>query len=154
MRTEIITLRQRTGAGVMAAKKAFVEAGGDLAQAEQIIYERQWNRPPAGPAAAGVVFCGAHQGRIGAMVEVRCQTDFAARTEAFQAFGREIVMQVIGADPADVPALLEQDFLRPEYDDRGLLKPAKTVRQRLQEISARTGENVEIARLARFEVGR
>jgi elongation factor Ts len=154
MKEEIMILRQRTGAGVMDAKRAFTEASGDLARAEQIIHERHGGRPPSGVATSGAVFCGTHQGRIGALVEIRCQTDFAARTEEFQAFGRETVTQVLGADPADVLSLMAQDLLRPEYDEKGVLKPHRTVQQLMQQLIARTGETVEIARFTRFELGR
>lgn len=100
----------------MDAKRALKEAAGDLARAEQIIRERQWNRPSPAVATAGAVYRGTHQSRLGAIVEIRCQTDFAARTDEFQAFGREIALQILAADPADVPVLLAQDLLRPDYD--------------------------------------
>lgn len=93
---DVKKLRDETGAGVMDAKRALDEADGNFDQARDILREQ-------GMAAAakragretgqGVVEAYIHgQGRIGAMVEVQCETDFVARTDAFRGLAREVAM--------------------------------------------------------------
>ncbi len=161
---DVKRLRDETGAGVMDCKRALDEADGDLDRAKELLRER-------GVAAAakrsdrttgqGLVEAYIHgEGRIGALVEVNCETDFVARTESFRQLARDVAMQVAAMDPQwltpdDVPddapgdkeeqALLTQPFIK----DAG-----RTVQDLVQEAMAQTGENVRISRFARFELGR
>ena len=156
-------LREETGAGVMDAKRALDEAGGDFDKARLLLRERgiasAAKRSERETNQGTVVSYIHNQGRIGALVEVNCETDFVARTEAFQTLARDIAMQVAAMNPAgllpeDVPAdaiggqaanaLLTQPFIK----DSG-----KTIQQLMQDVIASTGENVRIARFARFELG-
>ena len=163
VRDLIKQLREITGAGVMDCKRAIEEAECDLKQAERIIYaqgmakaEKRSDRV----AGQGVVESYIHQGRIGAIVEVNCETDFVARTEDFRSLAREVAMQVASMNPqylakSDVPesepaeakdvALLEQPYIR---------DGSRTVGQLVTETSAKTGEKIAIRRFQRFEVGR
>ncbi len=102
--TEMIKeLREETGAGVMDAKRALEEAGGDKAKAKQILRER-------GIAAAakrqdretsnGVVDAYIHAGgRVGVLVEVNCETDFVARTDEFRRFVHEVALHIAALRP-------------------------------------------------------
>ncbi len=102
--TEMIkTLRAKTGAGVLDCRQALEQAGGDLEQAAAFLHEK-------GLAAAtkragretrnGVIDLYNHgDGRVGVMVEVNCETDFVARTEAFRTFAHEVALQVAAAAP-------------------------------------------------------
>ena len=102
-----------------------------------------------------------HNGRLGALVEVNCETDFVARTPDFQQFCRDVAMQVAAMspryiDPDDVPAadrttqnvsevcLLEQPFVKDGQ---------VTIRELLKALIAKTGENIIIRRIAKFSVG-
>jgi elongation factor Ts len=160
---DVRRLREETGAGVMDAKRALDEAGGNFDKARQLLRER-------GIASAakrsdretnqGIVESYIHgQGRIGALVELNCETDFVARTEAFRTLARDVAMQVAAMNPAglrpeDVPAdaiggqaanaLLTQPFIK---------DGSKTIEQLVQDVVATTGENVRVARFARFELG-
>ncbi|MFA7297746.1 MAG: elongation factor Ts [Dehalococcoidia bacterium] len=160
---DVRRLREETGAGVMDAKRALDEAGGNFDKARQLLRER-------GIASAakrsdretnqGIVESYIHgQGRIGALVELNCETDFVARTEAFRTLARDVAMQVAAMNPAglrpeDVPAdaiggqaanaLLSQPFIK---------DGSKTIEQLVQDVVAQTGENVRVARFARFELG-
>ena len=158
-------LRDRSGAGVMDAKRALDEAGGDMERAAALLRER-------GLAAAakraeretsqGVVDTYIHAGgRIGALVEVNCETDFVANTDEFRALVHEVAMQVAAMNPAVVaPA---DRVGRPELEGADeevvlLSQPwvkdgSKTVGELVQDAVARTGENIRVRRFARFELG-
>lgn len=158
-------LREATGAGVMDAKRALDETGGDLKKAAAIIREK-------GIAAAakrseretsqGVVESYIHGGgRIGVVVELNCETDFVANTADFRQLAKDIAMQVAAMNPKYISAdertaddeglqdsevaLLSQPFIR---------EPGKSIGDLVKDVVARTGENVRVRRFARFELGR
>ncbi len=105
---DVKTLRDRTGAGIMDAKAALQEASGDVAKAIEILrVTGQASAAKRGERAAaeGVVSSYIHAGgRIGALVEVDCETDFVARTDQFQEFAREVALHVAAANPQYVSA--------------------------------------------------
>jgi len=98
---DVKSLRERTGAGIMDAKAALQESGGDIDRAMEILRVKgQASAAKRGgrTASEGVVSSYIHAGgKIGVLVEVDCETDFVARTEAFQAFAREVAMHVAAA---------------------------------------------------------
>ena len=100
---DVKSLRARTGAGIMDAKAALQESGGDLDKAIEILRVRgQASAAKRGERAAaeGVVSSYIHAGgNIGVLVEVDCETDFVARTDAFQEFARELALHVAAANP-------------------------------------------------------
>ena len=97
------SLRDRTGAGMMACKEALEEMGGDEEKAVELIQKKglvKVAKKAGAIAAEGLVHSYVHGGgRIGVLVEVNCQTDFVARNEEFKAFVDEIAMQVASANP-------------------------------------------------------
>jgi elongation factor Ts len=105
---DVKSLRERTGAGIMDAKAALQESGGDLDKAIEILRVKgQASAAKRGErhAAEGVIASYIHAGgQIGAMVEVDCETDFVARTEEFQAFAREVAMHVAASSPRYISA--------------------------------------------------
>ena len=100
---DVKSLRERTGAGIMDAKAALQESGGDLDKAIEILRVKgQASAAKRGERAAaeGVVSSYIHAGgKIGVLVEVDCETDFVARTDQFQEFAREVAMHVAAANP-------------------------------------------------------
>src|SRR5919107_547094 len=98
---DVKSLRERTGAGIMDSKAALQEAEGDIDRAIEILRVKgQASAAKRGgrTASEGVVSSYVHAGgKIGVLVEVDCETDFVARTEAFQAFAREVAMHVAAA---------------------------------------------------------
>jgi elongation factor Ts len=100
---DVKALRDRTGAGIMDAKAALQESGGDVDKAIEILRVRgQASAAKRGGrvAAEGVVASYIHAGgNIGVLVEVNCETDFVARTDEFQAFAREVALHVAAANP-------------------------------------------------------
>ena len=100
---DVKSLRERTGAGIMDAKAALQESGGDLDKAIEILRVKgQASAAKRGGrhAAEGAVSSYIHAGgKIGVLVEVDCETDFVARTAEFQQFAREVAMHVAAANP-------------------------------------------------------
>jgi elongation factor Ts len=116
---DVSELRTRTGAGMMDCKRALEEAGGDMDKASEILRKKgiaKAEKRAGKVAAQGVVVSYLHHnGQVGALLELNCETDFVARTEAFQQLARDIALHVASADPIavnpeDVPAeLLERE---------------------------------------------
>jgi elongation factor Ts len=100
---DVKSLRDRTGAGIMDAKAALQESGGDVDKAIEILRVKgQASAAKRGERTAGegTVATYIHAGgQIGALVEVDCETDFVARTDEFQAFAREVAMHVAASNP-------------------------------------------------------
>jgi len=110
---DVKALRDRTGAGMMACRDALLEAGGDIEKAVEILRtkgEAQAAKRAGAETREGAVQSYIHAGnKIGAMVEVDCQTDFVARNEEFVEFARDLALHIAAAAPLaiseeDVPA--------------------------------------------------
>src|SRR6478609_3652230 len=116
---DVSELRGRTGAGMMDCKRALEESAGDMDKAAEILRKKGIAKAEkrAGKVASQgrVVSYLHHNGQVGAMVELNCETDFVARTEDFHQLARDIALHVASADPLavnpeDVPAeLLERE---------------------------------------------
>lgn len=145
---EIKKLREKTGAGIADSRKALEEAKGDFKKAEELV--KSWGLDKAAAKSdravgAGLVETYIHSGgKVGAMVEVACETDFVARTDEFKNLAHEIAMQVAAMDPKDVESLQKQEYIRDS---------SKTIDQLVKETIAKVGENVIIKRFIRFELG-
>lgn len=100
---DVKALRDRTGAGMMACRDALVEAGGDADKAVEILRakgEAQAAKRSGAETREGAVQSYIHAGnKIGAMVEVDCQTDFVARNEEFVEFARDLALHIAAAAP-------------------------------------------------------
>jgi elongation factor Ts len=159
---EIKELRTMTGAGIMDCKRALEETRGDLDAALAILKQRglaKAEKKAHREARQGLVESYIHPGgRIGAMVEVNCETDFVAHTDEFKKLACDLTMQVAAMDPSfidndDLPqemdpsqvCLLHQPFIR---------DPQKTVQDIITETIAKVGENIRVGRFARFELGK
>lgn len=103
---EVKTLRDRTGAGMLACRDALADAEGDIEKAVEILRARgeaQAAKRAGAEAREGVVQSYIHAGgKIGAMVEVNCQTDFVARTDRFTEFARDLALHIAAAAPVAV----------------------------------------------------
>ena len=106
-------LRERTGAGLMDCKGALKESGGDVDKALEYLRVKglaKAQKKSSRATSEGTVVSYIHPGsRIGVLVEVNCETDFVARTDEFQSFGRDVAMQIAATSPIalgreDVPA--------------------------------------------------
>jgi len=95
-------LRETTGAGVLDCKKALEATNGDMDQAQQILREKGLARAAkkAGrEAKEGLIEAYIHMGKVGALVELNCETDFVARTPEFKELAHDLAMQVVAASP-------------------------------------------------------
>ena len=160
---DIKALREVTGAGVMDSKKALEETGGDMKKAEEFL--RQQGIASAAKKAnratnQGIIQSYIHSGgRIGAIIELNCETDFVARTDDFQGLANNLAMQIAAMSPtyvdeSDVPegeatdpsqdCLMQQSFIR---------DPSRTVQDMVNETVGRLGENIRVRRFKRFSLG-
>jgi elongation factor Ts len=136
-------LRELTGLGFMECKKALAEAGGDLRKAEELLRIRSGakaSKAASRVAAEGVIgaFVSA-DGKVGALVELNCETDFVARNEAFVAFARSLAQIVASRDPNDAQELAALDLM-------GMKVEAKR-----QALVQKIGENMTIRRFKRLQ---
>jgi elongation factor Ts len=195
---EVKALRERTGAAMMDCKAALEEADGDIEKAIEILRvkgQAAAAKRSGRAAAEGIVASYIHAtGKVGVLVEVRCETDFVARNEDFREFASEVAIHIAGSPnppryvsaddipdaerdaerkvleakaredgkPEDVVgrivegqlrkwsqqvALLEQEHVRGDRHE------GKTIEEIRADLAAKTGENVQVARFARFVVG-
>jgi len=157
-------LREQSGAGVMSCRNALIEASGDIEKAQQILKEKgilKAQKKLERSTTQGLIETYVHTGgRIGAMVEVNCETDFVTRTDEFKELAHNLVMQVAAMPPqfisndevpegTDVEPQVDCLLLQPFIKD-----PSKTIQDIIVETIARLGENIKVARFARFELGR
>jgi elongation factor Ts len=139
-------LREITGAGVMDCRKALIEANGDLDVAQRIIGEKglvKVEKRAGRETGAGLAYSYNHAGRIGVLVEARAETDFVVRSEPFQKMVHDLAMQIAAASPANVDELLAQPYIKDE---------SKTVKDIVNDVIAKVGENVVVSQFYRIEV--
>ena len=160
----IKSLREQTGAGISDCKQALEDNGGNLEQAHGgPASRRALSRPPSGPTGRppkGWLKPTSHTGgRVGAMVQLGCETDFVARTEGFRTLAHDIAMQVAAMSPV---YLNEEDM--DEGDDRPaaqvclMQQPfikdgSRTLADLVRETAAQTGENVRVVNFRRLALG-
>ncbi len=156
-------LRDQSGAGIMACRKALLEAQGDIKKASGLLREeglllaqKKANRA----ANQGIIEAYIHTGgRIGAMVEVNCETDFVARTDEFRQLAHHLAMQVAAMNPQVISREEASETSRAELQTACFLlqpyikDPSKTVQDIINETIAKVGENISVNRFARFELG-
>lgn len=113
IKQNLVKLRELTGAGMMECKRALDESKGDLQEAQQIIRKKGLDiakKKSTREVKEGQIIPYIHGGgKLGVLVEINCETDFVAKNEQFQAFARDIAMQVAAAhplyvSPEDIPA--------------------------------------------------
>ena len=156
-------VRNRTNVGIADCNKALLEVGGDVEKAIEFLKQRGAaiaEKMKDTVATEGIIEAYIHHTkRIGALVELNCETDFVARTDEFKRLGRDLAMQIAASSPQfisseEMPAaaeaepqlvcLLSQPFIK---------DPTKTVQEIIAETIAKVGENVKVGRFARFELG-
>ncbi len=156
--TRVKELRDQTGAGVMDCKRALQDADGDMEKAAELLRQKGLTKhlKLAGrEAKQGLIESYIHTGgRIGALVEVNCETDFVARTDEFRTLAREIAMQVASMSPKSVGDLDEVHEDQSVLFNQEYIRDArKTIRDLVKETIAKVGENIVVSRFVRFEVG-
>lgn len=190
---EVSELRQRTGAGMMDCKKALEETGGDMDAAIELLRKsgaaKAEKRVGRGTSEGMIGSYIHHNGKIGVLVEVNCETDFVARTDDFRNLVKSIAEHIAAAAPLAVdkdqipaekiqserrifteqvkesgkPAHLVDKIVEGKieayYKDVCLLyqpwvrDDKKTVGELVKEMSGKTGENIQVRRFTRFQMG-
>lgn len=146
--TDIKKLREETGAGIMDCKKALEESKGDYQKAQEWLKAKGLKKAESRSereVKSGVVEVYSHcEGQVVGLVELLSETDFVARNEEFKKLAHELAMQVAAMNPKNVADLMEQNYIRDEAVKIGDL---------LKDLIAKTGENIVVRRIARFELG-
>jgi elongation factor Ts len=156
-------LRSKSGAGVMDCRSALISCEGDMEKAAVYLKEKGLataQKKAERTTSQGLVAAYIHNtGRIGAMVELNCETDFVARTDEFKELARCLAMQVAALSPQFVS---EEDMPKDADVDpkEGCLllqayikDPTKTVNDIIVETIAKTGENIKVKKFTRYELG-
>lgn len=144
---DIAKLRLETGAGVMDCKKALEEARGDFHQAKEILSRNAEviaKQKSERSAKQGIIECYNHGGKIGVLLEIACESDFVAKNSEFKKLAHELAMQIASMSPQDLEELLAQPYIRDE---------SMTIKDSVQQAIAKIGENIQIKRFVRFELG-
>ena len=162
--TEMIKeLREQSGAGIMDCRSALLGTEGDMEKALDVLKEKgllKAQKKAERTTMQGLVEAYIHTGgRIGAIVEVNCETDFVARTDEFKELAHCLAMQVAAQSPQfvseeEVPAGADVEpeeaclLLQPYIRD-----PARTIQDLILETIAKVGENIRVRRFTRYELG-
>ncbi|MBP7768727.1 translation elongation factor Ts [Candidatus Woesebacteria bacterium] len=145
---DIKALRDLTGAAVMDCKNALTEANGDMKKAEELVKLRglaKAEKKADRETKEGYIASYVHAtGKIAALVEIQCETDFVARNPEFQTMAKEVAMQVTAMNPETVEELLAQEYLR----DASI-----TIEQLVKQLSGKIGEKFVVSKFIRYAVG-
>jgi elongation factor Ts len=140
---QVKKLREETGVSISECKRALEEARGELDRAKEILREKgiELAGKRAGRAAVqGIVESYIHPNkRVGVLLELRCESDFVARSVEFQKLAHDIAAM----NPVFVTALLSQPWIK---------DPQKTIKLLLEEAMTTIGENIIIKAFARYEI--
>jgi elongation factor Ts len=190
---DVMTLRQRTGAGMMEAKKALEDSKGDMDKAAEALRVKgiaKADKRSGKQTSEGVITSYVHHnGKVGVLVEVNCETDFVARTDDFKNLAKEIALHIASAAPVSVdkegvpvekveverriaeeqakasgkPENIVQRMIEGKveafYKDNCLIyqpwirEPKKSIADLIKETSAKVGENIQVRRFVRFQMG-
>lgn len=145
---DIKRLREETSCGVIDCKKALDQASGDFTKAKELLRQRGLEmaaKKSDRVAKEGRIESYIHNGnKIGVVVEVNCETDFVARSEDFIKFTKDLAMHIAAMNPENVESLLAQPFVR---------DASKSIKDMLNDLVAKIGENTVIGRFTRYKIG-
>lgn len=144
---DIARLRAETGAGVMECKQALQDARGDydkaksfLADSAEAIAKEKAERITKNGLIEGYF----HNGKIGVLVELDCESDFVAKNPQFKELAHNLAMQIASMNPKNINELLEQNFIIDETQ-----KVKDYINSQILQIK----ENIQVKRFVRFELG-
>ena len=143
---KIKQLREETGISISECKKALEKAKGNIAMAKEILRKRgkEWAKKKAErETREGIIASYIHPNkRIGALLELNCETDFVAKSPDFQNLAHELCLQIAAMGDGEIP-LLDQPWIKDEN---------RTIKDLIQECIAKLGENIVIKRFVRYEL--
>ena len=141
-------LKEETGAPVIRVKKVLEEVGGDEKKAFGILqkegFEKAAKKEGRETSQGLIETYIHHSGKVAALVELFCETDFVARNELFRNLAHELALQVASMGAKSAEELSSQEFIK---------DPTKKVSDLVKEVIAKTGENVRVGRIYRVELG-
>jgi len=140
-------LREETSAGVSDCRQALEDAGGDYEKAKKLIMERGIEKAAKKAdreTGSGLVESYVHAGKVGVLVELRCETDFVARTDDFKSLAHELALQIAAMNPKDVKVFLASEYIR---------DPKLTIEALIKQTIAKLGENITVSRFTRMVLG-
>lgn len=143
---DVQKLREQTGAGVMDCKKALQDTGGDFDKAVALINERglvKAEKKAGRTTSAGILESYIHNGRVGVLLDLRCETDFVAHSEPMKELAKHLAMQIAAMGPNNVEILLKQLYIRDEKT---------TIENLIKGVIAKVGENIKVERFMRYEL--
>lgn len=136
---DIKKLREETGAGIADCREALEEAKGDFEKAKEFLHKKglqKADKKADREVKAGWVFSYIHHnGRVGSVLSLACETDFVAKTDDFQKLGKELAAQVAAVQPETKEELLTSDYFR---------VPTKTTQELIKEAIGKLGENIQV----------
>ena len=140
-------LREELGLSIMDIKVALVEAKGDETKAKQILKEKglkKAEKKQDRETKEGRVFVYSHvTGKMGAMLELLCETDFVAKGDDFQELGKNLALQVAAMGPDSKEDLLKQEYVR---------DPSQTIDVLIKGVVAKLGENIQVGKFVKYEI--
>jgi elongation factor Ts len=143
---QIRKLKEETGAPVMRVKKVLEQFKGDTKKAGELLKKEGFEKVAKREGRAtsqGKIFAYAHHtGKVVGLVELFCETDFVLRNELFETLGKDLSMQIASMGTEDFE---KQAFIK---------DPSKTMGELIKEVIAKTGENVKVGKILRFELGK
>lgn len=141
-------LRAETSAGVSDCRQALEDARGDVDKAKKFLLERGLEKAAkkeGKETSQGIVESYVHAGgKVGVLVELRCETDFVARTDEFKALAHEVALQVAAMNPKDVKTLMESAYIR---------DAKQAITDVVKLTIAKVGENITVAKFTRMQLG-
>ncbi len=137
--SDIKKLREETGAGVADCREALEDCNGDQNRAVEILRKKGIEKAAKKTdreIKAGSVFSYLHHnGKVGVLVALACETDFVAKTDEFKNLGKELALQIAAAKPTSIEELLDQEYVR---------DPAKKISELVKQVIGKLGENIQI----------
>src|SRR3989338_2618482 len=140
-------LRQDSWAGIADCKEALSLSKGNLNKAKEYLKKKGLDKASSKAdreVKAGIVDVYSHNGKVGVMVELLCETDFVARTDDFKNLAHELSLQVASMNPSSIEDLLKQEYIR----DNSMI-----VDQLVKSTSGKLGENIQVGRFERIALG-
>jgi elongation factor Ts len=141
-------LREETKAGVSDCRQALEDTNGNYEKAKQLLTERgleKAKKKEGKETSQGIIASYVHSNsKVGVLVDLRCETDFVARTDDFKNLAKEITLQIAAMNPKDGEELLKGEYIR---------DPKKTIEALVKSVIAKVGENITIATFTRMELG-
>ncbi len=144
---DIKKLRGITGAGIADCREALEETKGNMEKAKEILKKKGLDKASQKSdreVKAGLVEVYSHNGKVGVLVELLCETDFVAKTEDFKNLAHELALQVASMNPSSLEELLKQEYIRDN---------SMTIDQLIKSIIGKLGENIQVGRFERISLG-